>query len=113
ADELDLDRWHEMSAGVGVKCGKQHDGTWLVAIDADTMNENYAIIIRDEVRARFPGLPTRVGRSPKALYVARLSGPLPYLRVEFGTERVEVLTEGRQFVAEGIHPVTGKAYSWP
>ena len=113
ADETDLDRWHAMGAGVGIKCGRQPDGTWLVAIDADTLDVQHAVTIRDAVDAALGRLPIRVGRNPKALYVARLSGPLPYLRVEFGTERVEVLSEGRQFVAEGIHPVTGKAYSWP
>jgi hypothetical protein len=113
ADENDLDRWAAMGAGVGIKTGKQPDGTWLVAIDADTMSVEFATIIRDAVDAQLGRLPIRVGRHPKALYVARLSGPLPYSRIEFGDERVEVLSEGKQFVAEGIHPITGKPYSWP
>lgn len=113
ADERDLERWHNMGAGVGIKCGKQPDGTWLVAIDADTLSVEFATIIRDAVDAQLGRLPIRVGRHPKALYVARVSGPLPYSRIEFGDERVEVLTEGKQFVAEGLHPVTGKPYTWP
>lgn len=113
ADESDLDRWAAMGAGVGIKTGRQADGTWLVAIDADTMNTDYAVLIRDAIDARFGRLPIRVGRSPKALYVCRVDGPLPYSRIEFGDERVEVLSDGKQFVAEGIHPITGKPYSWP
>jgi hypothetical protein len=113
ADEHDLVRWQEMGAGVGIKTGQQPDGSWLIAIDADTLNVKYAVIIRDEIDARFGRLPIRVGRSPKALYVLRTDGPLPYQRVEFDDERVEVLGAGKQFVASGIHPVTGKPYSWP
>lgn len=113
ADEHDLDRWAGTGAGVGIKCGAQPDGTWLIGIDADTMSIEHATVIRDAVDAQLGRLPIRVGRSPKALYLARVSGPLPYSRIEFGTERVEILSEGRQFVAEGIHPVTGKPYTWP
>ena len=108
ADRDDLRRWHGMSAGVGIKTG-----SGLVAIDADTMNRDYATIIRDEIDARFGRLPIRVGQTPKAIYLCRVDGPLPYMRVEFGTERVELLTEGRQFVASGVHPKTGQPYSWP
>lgn len=113
AGETDLRRWAEMGAGVGIKTGPQPDGSWLIAVDADTLNTDYAVIIRDEMDARFGRLPIRVGRSPKALYVLRTDGPLPYMRVEFGDERVEVLGAGKQFVAAGIHPVTRKPYSWP
>jgi hypothetical protein len=113
ADESDLDRWHSMSAGVGVKTGKQPDGSWLVAIDADTMSEAHAVVIRDAVDEQLQRPAVRVGRHPKALYIVRLSGQLAYQRIEFGDERVEVLSDGKQFVAEGIHPITGKPYSWP
>lgn len=115
ADETDLVRWGQMGAGVGVKTGPQHDGTFLLAIDADTLNADYAVIIRDAIDARFGRLPVRVGNAPKALYLLRTNAPLPYHRIEFGDqpERVEVLGDGRQFVAEGIHPKTGKPYSWP
>jgi len=46
---------------------------------------------------------------------------VPYCRVEYGErdakgrlkDRIEVLSEGRQVVVHGIHPVTGKPYKWP
>lgn len=108
AELADLDRWHEMVAGVGIKTGGQ-----LAVIDADTMSRDFAKIILDEIDGRFGRLPIRVGQSPKAAYVVRLTEPMPYARIEFGDERVEILTEGRQFVAHGTHPKTGKPYSWP
>ncbi len=108
AELEDLRRWHAMGAGVGIKMGNG-----LAGIDADTLNTEHARVIRDEIEAAIGRPPVRIGQYPKALYLVRLSAPMPYTRIEFGTERVEVLTEGRQFVAAGIHPKTGKPYTWP
>lgn len=116
ADEEDLTRWHAMGAGVGVKTG-----AGLVAIDADTTDAENARIIRDIVEEHLGRLPVRVGRYPKALYLARVSEPYRYTRVDFGArrdngsfeERVEILSDGRQFVAHGIHPGTREPYHWP
>lgn len=115
SNEADLDRWHNMGAGVGIKTG---DGLGL--IDADTWHEDRALIIRDIIKNGLGFLPpVRVGQYPKAGYLIRTTAP--YLRIEFGErdergrlkERVEILGDGRQFVAEGIHPKTGKPYRWP
>ncbi len=115
ADETDLTRWDAMGAGVGIKTGKG-----LIAIDADTMREDLAEITRDTVREVFGHAPVRVGRYPKALYLMRVSEAVQYQRIEFGDpdergikERVELLSDGRQFVAYGIHPATNKPYHWP
>lgn len=107
-DAQDILRWHAMGAGVGIRTG---DG--LLAIDADTLDQGHAATIEAVVREQFGVLPTRIGRAPKALYLLRTTEPVPYHRVEFGGERVELLTEGRFFVAWGVHPATGKPYRWP
>lgn len=114
--EEDLTRWQTMGAGTGIKTGNG-----LIAIDADTLNEQYAKTILEAVQRHFGKLPVRIGRYPKALYLCRTTEPLRYTRVEFGElddkgrlkDRVEVLSDGRQFVASGIHPNTGKPYTWP
>lgn len=110
----DYERWAAMGAGVGIKTGQG-----LIAIDADTMDETLAATIRAEVLASFGQLPVRIGRAPKALYLLRCTDDLPYMRIDFGArdargvpERVEVLTQGRHFVAQGIHPKTGQPYRW-
>jgi KaiC/GvpD/RAD55 family RecA-like ATPase len=115
ADEQDLQRWEDMGAGVGIKTGKG-----LIAIDADTLREDLAEIIRDTVTEVFGNLPIRIGRYPKAIYLIRSSEAVQYQRIEFGQpdergnkERVELLSDGRQFVAYGIHPSTKKPYHWP
>ena len=125
ADEADLDRWHAMGAGVGIKTGAQHDGTWLIGIDADTLNPATAADVETVVRRFFGQAPTRIGRAPKALYVVRLDGAVQYGREEFddGTvdltgsstpnwPRVEFLSDGKQFVAHGVHPATRRPYGW-
>lgn len=120
-DEPDLTRWAAMGAGVGIKTGLQPDGSTLLGIDADTLDTDHAKIILDRVGAALGDLFVRVGNYPKALYLCRVNGPFQYARVEFGQrdasnrlmDRVEVLSDGRQFVAEGVHPKTGKTYAWP
>ena len=120
ADEQDLERWAAMGAGVGIKTGFEN-GDGVVLIDADTLDEASAIVIRDAIRRRFGRLPVRIGRAPKAGYVLRVSAPIQYQRIEFGArddtgrlvDRVEILTVGRQFVDEGVHPGTGLPYTHP
>ncbi len=113
-DERDLQRWHAMGAGVGIKTG---DG--LVAIDADATSPEHAKIIRDIIEQHIGPVPTRIGRAPKALYLCRTNPDFLYRRIEFGEprdntrDRVEILAEGRQFVAHGIHPKTNRPYQWP
>lgn len=116
SNEDDIARWTTMQAGVGIKTG-----LGLVAIDADTLDEDNARVIRDMVEKHFGALSARVGRYPKVLYPLRVSEPLRYTRIEFGLlnernmldSRVEVLSDGRQFVAAGVHPTTGNPYYWP
>lgn len=122
ADPQDIQRWHAMGAGVGIKTGALGDGTSLVMIDADTKNLELARIIRNAIEKRFgEKIPVRIGNDPKAGYPVRVDGPFQYTRIEFGertprgdlADRVEILSDGRQFVAHGIHPGTMKPYRWP
>lgn len=116
SDDEDLLRWHRMGAGVGIKTG---DG--LILVDADTSNPQFAQIIHDDLAKIVPNPPVRIGNKPKAGYLLKTDKDFQYTRIEFGernekgnlTERVEILSNGRQFVAHGIHPRTGKPYTWP
>lgn len=114
--EVEFSRWHDMGAGVGIKTGQG-----LVAIDADTLNKDHARIIKQQVE-QFVGHcpPLRIGQFPKALYLVRTDPDFVYTRIEFGerdekgrlADRVEILADGRQFVAHGIHPKTNAPYDW-
>lgn len=120
ADEEDIRRWQAMGAGTGIKTGALGDGRALVLIDADTLDEDFAKTILAAVRRHCGELPIRVGRYPKAGYPVRVAGEFRYARVAFGEldergqpkDRVEILSDGRQFVAHGVHPATRKPYRW-
>ena len=118
ATETDLSKWASWGAGVGVKAGDLGDGTSLVMIDADTLDVERAKAIKGAVEKTIGKLPVRVGRYPKAGYLVRVRGGLRYARVEFGAEdekreRVEILSDGKLFVAAGVHPTTKQPYRWP
>lgn len=116
ADERDIARWQGIGAGVGIKTGQG-----LILIDADTTNKAHAALIQQTITTRLGILPTRIGNFPKAGYLCRVTAPIKYMRVEFGEldakgrlrDRVEILSDGRQFVAHGIHPKTKAPYTWP
>lgn len=118
--EADLAHWAAMGAGVGIKTGEIGDGHSLLLIDADTIDVDRAAVIKKELEARLGPLPVRIGREPKAGYLVRVPGTFKYTRILFGSkdehggvERVEILSDGKQFVADGIHPKTMKPYAWP
>lgn len=116
ADERDLKRWQAMQAGIGVKTGQG-----LILIDADTLDKLHAGWIQKLITQKIGVLPTRIGNFPKAGYLVRVSAPIKYCRIDFGPltdknqprDRVEILSDGRQFVAHGIHPKTKGPYVWP
>jgi hypothetical protein len=117
----DLERWQRWGAGVGIRTGDLGDGTSLVMIDADTLEEPLARTIKSIVETTVGKLPIRVGRFPKAGYLARVRGSYRYARVSFGAEdvpenkreRVEILSDGKFMVALGLHQVTKQPYRWP
>ncbi|MCY0148329.1 bifunctional DNA primase/polymerase [Hoeflea sp. G2-23] len=116
SEEIHADKWHEMGANVGIKTGQG-----LVGIDADTKTLEHAKIIKELIEAKFGHLPVRIGDFPKALYLVKTDTDFSYARIEFGErndkgllqDRVEILAEGKQFVAIGTHPKTMKPYRWP
>ncbi|MBB3938162.1 AAA family ATPase [Aureimonas phyllosphaerae] len=118
--ESDLDAWAASGAGVGIRTGDLGNGLTLAAIDSDARDPDHARLIFLEILRRFGLLPLRIGREPKGLFPVRVRGEFRYARVEFGErdaggrllDRVEILTDGRQFVAEGIHPGTRRPYRW-
>ncbi|RYC29194.1 hypothetical protein D3273_25350 [Lichenibacterium minor] len=112
----DLDRYAAMGASVGIRTGLQPDGNTLVAIDADATDPAVAALIRACIGRHFASLPCRVGRAPKALYPIRIRGGFVYRRIEYGKakpfDRVELLSDKRQMVVEGLHPRTMQLYRW-
>jgi putative DNA primase/helicase len=90
-------------------------------IDLDLLNEPAALAAEKLIRERFDGLGcvlTRIGRAPKRAIPFRTKAPFKKLTTNFvvavgaGSEKIEFLGDGQQFVAHGIHPDTRGEYSW-
>lgn len=116
-----LDFQQYKDANIGVVLGGQFN---LVALDIDVYAANVADYIHDLAVERFGGAPCRIGMEPKRMLILRCSEPWKKLKTSVydieghnGPEKhgnaVEILGEGQQFVASGIHPETGRKYRWP
>lgn len=111
--EDDLDTWASWGASAGIKTG---DG--LIAVDVDTRDRAAAEAIYKLAALHLGPGQVRFGEKPKCLMLYEAPKDTPYRSVTFSTpagerEKVEILSEGRQFVAFGIHPRTKAPYAWP
>ncbi len=109
--------------GVGILCG--YGKYPVVGLDCDIDgDEELASVVRsrfNEILGFEDANPIRHGKRPKFLILGRMDAAerfqkftsTKYSKDEGETNaQVEVLGEGRFFVAYGIHPDTGKAYEW-
>lgn len=90
----------------------------LIAIDVDVCNELAAKAIQKLIEDEFGTAPRRIGKAPKFLMPFRCTEPIKKIagkifKIDGQKAQVEILAEGQQFVAFGIHPETGKEYDWP
>jgi hypothetical protein len=99
----------------GVPCGENK----IVAFDIDVPRQDVVNAIVHLIEQRLGTTPlVRIGREPKTLLVYRTETPFPKIETPElfwpdGTKaQVEVLGDGQQFVADGIHPNTGQPYRW-
>lgn len=111
--DSDLDDWAEMGAGVGLRCEN------VVAVDIDVTEKPLADLVQMDVMTHLGFGPTRTGNAPKRLVVFRIApGALPTKKVLRFTDWngtahvVELLGARQQFVVEGVHPKTGRPYTW-
>jgi hypothetical protein len=101
----------------GVLCSK------TPALDIDLRNPEAAEAVADMVREWFDGrgaILTRTGEAPKRAIPFRTEQPFQKILVKFvkpeGSKDkppgIEMLAHGQQFIVAGIHPDTGRPYSW-
>lgn len=107
--EEEITRWQKENnyTGVAVLLGK---ASGIIALDYDCFN-NYPKILKYVVDSPI----IRVGKSPKWMRIYKYNENLPsekllLKKVNSVQDGIELLTEGRYFVADGIHPGTGKPY---
>jgi DNA-binding NarL/FixJ family response regulator len=99
----------------GVLTGGQHN---LIAIDVDVLNPHAAAAIQEVLDDKLGTAPRRIGKAPKFLMPFRCTEPIKkqkttVYQIDGEDSAVEVLAEGQQFVASGVHPGTGQPYQWP
>ena len=104
-DEAQVEAWgqHWVSCGIGLRTGH------LVAVDIDILDPDLAHQAAAITRHRLGDTLVLVGHWPKRLMLYRTLTPMPKRKIG----KVEVLGQGQQFVAFGIHPDTGRPYDWP
>ena len=124
AERISVDNWtraypaHTLTSLV---CGQQ-----IVGVDLDELDPERAEFVQ-RAAFRYLGVTPfiRVGRHPKRLLVYRQAWERPRtaretaasirsetFRFADGGGLVEILSQGRQFAAFGIHPETGAPYQW-
>jgi len=112
----DIENWNSRyprAKNTGVVCGH------VVGVDIDIAD---AALVERIKAAAFKMLgkdaPVRVGRDPRSLIVYRTDTPFKkkksseFVLPSGEKAEVEVLGDGQQFVADGIHPKTLKPYVW-
>jgi hypothetical protein len=93
------------------------------AIDIDIMHPEAAAAVEDLARDRFEErgyFLVRIGKPPKRALLLRTDEPFKKIVRSFSCPnsdpkhppKIEILGDGQQIVAAGIHPDTMKAYSW-
>ncbi|BAE49162.1 PriCT-2 domain-containing protein [Paramagnetospirillum magneticum] len=102
---IEVETWATWpDAAIGLACGT------LVGIDIDVLDPDIAHRLERLARDMLGDTPLlRIGKAPKRLLVYRADVPFS------GPKRapLEILAQGRQFVAFAIHPDTGQSYVWP
>ncbi|ESZ65924.1 PriCT-2 domain-containing protein [Mesorhizobium sp. L103C131B0] len=99
--------------GVGAKTKRSP------AVDADTPSPWLIEQVADWCAANIGPTLARIGRPPRELFVFRTDEPFrkvksdTFVSPDGNEHKLEVLADGQQFVAYGIHPGTGKPYYWP
>ena len=103
--EFEIKRWIRWpDAGIGFACGT------IIGIDIDIIQDG-EVVRRIEALCRqmLGDTPiSRIGMAPKKLLVYRTEKSF----AGFKKHPIEILARGQQFVAEGIHPETGRPYHW-
>lgn len=115
ATKKDVDVWlgnGHADGGVGVLCRK------TVAVDIDCLDKAINMRLLHWLDENIGKSPIRVGQKPKCIAAFRVEGAFKKIKSCEYEDRcgnrhaVEVLADGQQFVAFGIHPNTQQPYRW-
>lgn len=109
ANEEEITHWQKENGYTGV-CAVAGEISGIIAIDWDCFNDY------PEILKLIPDSPIiRVGKSPKWMRFYKYNKDLPSEKVYMKCinnvqDGIELLTNGRYFIGDGMHPDTKKAY---
>ena len=115
AEEIRLwDRLYPHAQNTGILC--QRAPALDIDITVQPAAEAVEQLAREEFEERGPVL-VRVGKPPKRAIMLRTDEPFDKLAASFtapdgSSQKIEFLANGQQIVVDGVHPDTGKPYSW-
>jgi hypothetical protein len=111
----DVDRWlgnGHSDGGVGVLCRN------TIAVDIDCLDAKVNYDLLHWLKMNVGDSVVRIGQKPKCILPFRVEGSFSKIRsAEYADaagskHAVEILADGQQFVAFGIHPSTKEPYRW-
>ena len=111
----DVDRWlgnGHSDGGVGVLCRN------TIAVDIDCLDAKVNYDLLHWLKMNVGDSVVRIGQKPKCILPFRVEGSFSKIRsAEYADaagskHAVEILADGQQFVAFGIHPSTNEPYRW-
>lgn len=106
--EIDVADWFMMNASVGLRRGAAFN------LDIDAYDPVTADMIEALAIEMLGPAPCRVGEAPKRSLLYRAVGEIHGFKLTFdGNNRVNQIEIPAQMVVWGIHPRTGKPYTWP
>ena len=115
ATHEDVDRWlanGHSDGGVGVLCRN------TIAVDIDCYDSKINYDLLHWLKMNVGDSVVRIGQKPKCILPFRVDGSFSKIRsAEYADaagskHAVEILADGQQFVAFGIHPTTQEPYRW-
>lgn len=103
------------ACNIGIVLGGVHN---IIAADIDVRNAEAAAEIKALAIDILGAAPERIGAAPKTMLIYRAAAAATKRKTAVydldGQDAcVEILAEGQQFVASGIHPDTQRKYTWP
>ena len=103
------------ACNIGIVLGGVHH---LIAADIDVRDAEAAAEIKALAIDILGAAPERIGAAPKTMLIYRANAATTKRKtavydVDGKDACVEILAEGQQFVASGIHPDTKEKYKWP
>jgi len=114
-DRSAIGNWDSLAhlTNTGIRCGAGE----AIGLDIDIDDPFFAAAVSTEIRQELDNTPLeRVGREPRSLLPYRTKESFRKKKLTFTLkgldQKIEVLAQGQQFAAYGIHPDTKKDYRW-